>query len=72
LPHQLVGCSVVTDRGRSLGEVREVIHTPANDVWLAGAGSLEVLIPALRDVVESVDVASRRIVVREIEGLTIP
>jgi 16S rRNA processing protein RimM len=71
-PHQLVGCSVVTDRGRALGEIREVIHTAANDVWMAGAGSSEVLIPALRDVVESVDVVGRRIVVREIEGLTSP
>jgi 16S rRNA processing protein RimM len=71
-PHQLVGCAVVTDHGTLLGEVREVIHTAANDVWLAGAGSREVLIPALRDVVTSVDLKERRIVVREIAGLTIP
>jgi 16S rRNA processing protein RimM len=71
-PHQLVGCSVVTDRGRVLGQIREVIHTPANDVWMATSGSSDVLIPALKEVVESVDVESRRIVVREIEGLTVP
>jgi 16S rRNA processing protein RimM len=71
-PHQLVGCSVVTEGGTALGEVREVIHTAANDIWLAGAGSREVLIPALRDVVTSVDLTERRIVVREIAGLTIP
>ena len=32
----------------------------------------EVLIPALKDVVESVDLSDRRVVVREIEGLTVP
>jgi ribosomal 30S subunit maturation factor RimM len=32
----------------------------------------EVLIPALKDVVREVDVEGRRIVVREIPGLTVP
>ena len=32
----------------------------------------EVMIPALREVVESVDVPGRRIVVREVPGLTVP
>jgi 16S rRNA processing protein RimM len=70
--HQLVGCEVVTESGRQLGELREVIHTPANDVWSAVAGETETLVPALRDVVVSVDVAARRIVVREVPGLTGP
>ncbi len=68
--HQLVGCKVVTESGRSLGALREVIHTAANDVWSAAAGDVETLVPALRDVIVSVDVAARRIVVREIPGLT--
>jgi 16S rRNA processing protein RimM len=70
--HELIGCEVVTDTGRPLGRIREVIHTPANDVWAAEGQDGEVLIPALKDVVGSVDVAGRRIVVREIEGLTAP
>jgi 16S rRNA processing protein RimM len=70
--HQLVGCHVITESGRSLGEVREVIHTPANDVWSAVVGETETLVPALREVVVSVDVAARRIVVRDIPGLTAP
>jgi ribosomal 30S subunit maturation factor RimM len=49
-----------------------VLHTPANDVWAAQGEDGEVLIPALKDVVESVDVAGRKVVVREVEGLTIP
>ena len=70
--HQLVGCEVVTESGRSLGTVREVIHTAANDVWSAVSGDRETLIPALKDVVVSVDTAGKRIVVREIPGLTVP
>jgi 16S rRNA processing protein RimM len=71
--HQLVGCSVATDRGRELGDLRQVIHTAANDVWSAVDGSgVETLIPVLRDVLVSVDTDATRIVVREIPGLTVP
>jgi 16S rRNA processing protein RimM len=70
--HQLVGCEVVTESGRSLGAVREVIHTAANDVWSAVSDEGETLIPALKDVIVSVDTAGKRIVVREIPGLTAP
>lgn len=70
--HDLIGCEVLTVGGRSLGHIREVIHTPANDVWVAEAEDGEVLIPALKDVVETVDLSGRRVVVREIEGLTVP
>jgi len=72
-PHQLEGCEVRTTSGRVLGEIREIVRTPANDVWAtAGPDGAEVLIPALRDVVESVDVEARRVVVRDIPGLTVP
>jgi 16S rRNA processing protein RimM len=71
--HQLIGCEVVTESGRSLGEVRDVIHTPANDVWSSIDGEgVETLVPAIGDVVASVDVGGGRIVVREVPGLTAP
>jgi 16S rRNA processing protein RimM len=71
--HQIEGCTLETDAGRSLGVVRDVIHTAANDVWSAidDAGA-ETLIPVLKDVLVSVDVEARRIVVIEIPGLTTP
>jgi 16S rRNA processing protein RimM len=72
-PHQLVGCTVVTDRGDRLGEVREVVQGQANDIWVAvGDDGREVLIPALRDVVVGVDVDRGRVEVRAIPGLTVP
>lgn len=71
--HQLVGCAVETEGGRPLGELTEVIHTAANDVWVAtDAEGRETLVPALRDVLLEVDVAAKRIVVREVPGLTVP
>jgi 16S rRNA processing protein RimM len=71
--HQIVGCVVETDRGRALGFVRDVIHTAANDVWsVVDAAETETLLPVIADVIVEVDVASKRIVVREIPGLTTP
>lgn len=70
--HQIEGCAVETDRGRALGTVREVIHTAANDVWsVVDGGGGETLVPVLNDVLVSVDVGAKRIVVREIAGLTV-
>jgi 16S rRNA processing protein RimM len=72
-PFELEGCAIVTDAGRELGIVSEVIPNPANDLWVAldDAGN-ETLVPALRDVIVEVDVAGRRILVRDIPGLTAP
>jgi 16S rRNA processing protein RimM len=70
--HELVGCEVVTDEGRVLGRVHEIIHTQANDVWAIRGEQGEVLIPALKDVVREVDPGGRRIVIGEVPGLTRP
>jgi 16S rRNA processing protein RimM len=71
--HELIGCAVGTDAGRALGEITEVIHTPANDVWVTvDAAGAETLVPVLRDVLVSVDVQGRTIVVRDVPGLTVP
>jgi 16S rRNA processing protein RimM len=69
--HDVEGCAVTTDTGRALGSVDEVIHTRANDIWsVLDADGSETLIPVLRDVIVNVDTTGRRIVVREVPGLT--
>ena len=63
----------MTDSGRPLGRLREVVHTQANDIWVTvDDGGGETLVPALKDLVVSVDVAGRRVIVREVPGLTAP
>ena len=71
--HRIVGCALETDTGRALGTVRDVIHTGANDVWSAvDDDGVETLVPVLEDVIVDVDLDAKRIVVREIPGLTAP
>lgn len=67
--HEVVGLEVLTESGRSLGTIREVLHNAANDVWLVEGEGREYLIPGLRDVVVDVDPSKRRAVVREVPGL---
>jgi len=69
-PHDLEGCEVFTESGRALGRITEIVHGEANDVWVATADGAETLVPALKDVVVSVDVPGKRVVIREIPGLT--
>jgi len=64
--HQVVGVEVVTEDGRSLGPVREVLANPANDVWVTEDGAL---IPAVREVVVEVDLEAGRAVIRDLPGL---
>lgn len=63
--HEIVGLEVVTETGRRLGRVVEVLHNPGNDVW----ATERALVPAVRDVVVEVDRGAGRVVVRDLPGL---
>jgi 16S rRNA processing protein RimM len=67
--YQVLGCEVVTTAGDRLGVVAEVFSTGANDVWVVRDGDREVLAPVIEDVVQSLDLAARRIVIKAIPGL---
>ena len=67
--HEIVGLEVRTDDGRPLGRVREILHTAANDVWVVEGDRGEVLIPAVREVVTSVDLAGGHVVITDVVGL---
>lgn len=72
-PFQLEGCEVLTESGRSLGVLSEVIANPANDLWVAvDHQGAETLVPAIRDVIVEVDIEARRVLVRDVPGLTAP
>jgi 16S rRNA processing protein RimM len=71
----LDGCEVVTEDGESLGLLKDVYPTGGNDVFVVrrasadAASEKEYLIPALKDVVLSIDLPARRITVRLPPGL---
>lgn len=66
---QIVGLQAVTEEGRDLGRVAEVLRTGANDVYVVQGPAGEVLLPATREVIRQVDVPGGRLVVHPLPGL---
>lgn len=68
--HELYGLRVETPDGAVLGTVREVLETGSNDVLIvARPDQSDLLLPMIRDVVEQLDTAGGRVVVRLLDGL---
>ncbi|MBA2870782.1 16S rRNA processing protein RimM [Anoxybacillus calidus] len=68
--HEIIGCTVVTEQGETVGTVKEILTPGANDVWVVkGKGGKEILIPYIADVVKNVDVKEKLITIHPMEGL---
>jgi 16S rRNA processing protein RimM len=67
--HEIVGMRVLDEAGGAIGIVQEVMQLPANDVWVVTSGKKEFLIPAIKEVIRSVDVGRKTIVIRPMEGM---
>lgn len=69
--YQLVGLTVVTTDGRTVGELKEIVHGSAQDLLVITApeGAADVLVPFVTALVPEVDVPGGRIVVVDLPGL---
>lgn len=66
---ELIGRQVVDARFGTLGTIRDVMETPANDVWVVdGTDRGEVLIPVVADAVDAIP-SSGPIAVHIMDGL---
>ncbi len=68
--YQLVGMDVLDEVGGRLGALTEIIATGANDVYVVTAEGAELLLPAVGDVIVSVEVETNRMIVAVPDGLT--
>ncbi len=66
---QLLGLKVITEEGEELGLISEILETGSNDVYVVSAGSGEILVPALAEVVCDVRLDQGTMLVRLPEGL---
>lgn len=66
---QLVGLEVWTTQGERLGRITEILATGSNDNYVVSGGSGKVLIPAIEDVVKSVDLEQGRMLIEPMAGL---
>jgi len=66
---EIEGLAVYGNDGHYLGTVVEIIYTGSNDVYVVRNGTQETLIPALRDVVHTIDLEQGEIRLFTIAGL---
>jgi 16S rRNA processing protein RimM len=65
----IIGLEVYTTEGRHLGRIESIFPTGSNDVYVCRGDDGEFLIPAIADAIVRIDLASRRITVKLLEGL---
>lgn len=68
--HEIIGCTVTTNGGDNLGEIDHILTPGANDVWvvLTPEGK-EIYIPYIKQVVQSIDIEKKEIIIEVMEGL---
>ena len=64
----IIGLEVSTTGGTVLGKVTDILSC-GNDVYVVKGEGKEVLIPATKDVIKSIDLKTKRIIIEPIEGL---
>lgn len=66
----MLGLEVYTEDGNFFGNIKDVMETGANDVYMIATKEYgEVLIPAIRECILDVDVERNRMVIHLMEGL---
>ncbi len=65
----LLGIEVETREGKKIGKVREIFSTGAHDVYVVEGKSREILLPAIEEVIESIDLKKKLMKVARKEGL---
>jgi 16S rRNA processing protein RimM len=66
---QLIDLDVITTEGKPVGRITDIMSTASNDVYVVNGESGEIPIPAIDDVVKSVDLEKRQVMIEAIEGL---
>ena len=65
----LIGYSVITDKGVIAGTLRDVLWLPSNDVYVVYNGKKEFLIPIVSEIVYSINHNKKVINISSIDGL---
>jgi 16S rRNA processing protein RimM len=67
---EILGCQVITDEGETLGVIKEILATGANDVWVVRPEKgKDILLPYIDDCILEVNIPERKIKVHVMEGL---
>jgi 16S rRNA processing protein RimM len=65
----ILGVEVETREGKKIGKVKEIFPTGANDVYVVEGRRGEILLPAIEEVIQRIDIKKRVMMVVRKEGL---
>lgn len=65
----LIGLKVCTDTGEDFGTIKDVLQTGANDVYVIDHNNSEILVPAIKDCIQTIDLDSGLVTIHLMEGL---
>ena len=66
---QIIGLQIITTDGELLGDVMDILSGTSNDNFIVSSSTGEVLIPAIEDVIKSIDLNKGIITIEAIDGL---
>jgi 16S rRNA processing protein RimM len=66
---QIIGLKVETTSGELIGTVTDILSGKSNDNYIVRGERGEILIPAIEDVVRSIDLDGGCMIIEPIEGL---
>lgn len=65
----ILGLKVLTEEGKEIGTIKDVISLPANDVYVVRKGKKEYNIPAIKEVVSKIDLDKKIMMIQPQKGL---
>jgi len=65
----LIGLQVVTDDGTQLGIIADIFETGSSDIYVVRGGEREYLIPAIAEVIRTIDPAGGKVIITPLDGL---
>lgn len=67
--HQIIGLSVVTPDGETIGRVTEIMETPGNELYVVQGTDKEYLIPAVKSIIADINLKTGTMTIAPIDGL---
>jgi 16S rRNA processing protein RimM len=69
LVDDVLGMMVVTEEGKRVGTIRDILRLPSNDLWEIDTGTRLISVPAVKEFIRKVDIPTKTVVIHEVEGL---
>jgi len=67
--HQVIGLKVCTLAGKQVGTITQAFFSGGHDVWVVRQGKEEYLIPVTEEIVRTIDIPGKRVIIEPLEGL---